>query len=421
MLKFPFTVTRTTKNRLNPEKLKEQLTAIGDAALRNRVANWGTEIPRRLINVVESGEGEDRRVKYTAVIYVVKQRYNDEQAVRKRLPLLTKVLERAARRQKWQLISDEALKATKDGYEVVNGAGESTGDPAPRLLESLPENDKRLVASIPDDFVLPELTDEVLQTHFGRIFNREPHIRIIYDNLKTAVKTRFKTRHHILLKGPPACAKTELFLAFIDWLGDDLIEPVDASTMTKAGLERLLLEKAHAGELKPILLFEEIEKCHPENLSCLIQVMDARGKIQRVNANTVRDGNGIADCPIIVWATCNDEMELMKFHSGAIHSRFGTQPECERPDRELMERILRRELTEIQGNEAWIEPVLKFCYEELSKVPKFKDKYNDPRLARSLLAGGDRILDTGPKGFFNDFRKVTKMTVTTSAVQLLAG
>lgn len=416
VLKFPFTFARVTRKAINREKLKEQLKFISDAATRNRAANWDTEIPSRLVNIVETGEGENRRLKYTAVVYVVKQRYKDEDAVRARLPNLTKVLARAARRQKWTLISDEPVKATADGFEVVNGAGEPTGDPAPRLLTAtasgsveMPGENKPLIAHVPDDFVLPELTDDVLREYFGRIYDREAHIRIIYDNLKTAVKTNFKTRHHILLKGPPACAKTELFLAFIDWLGDDLIEAVDASTMTKAGLERLLLEKAQAGELKPILVFEEIEKCHPENISCLIQVMDARGKIQRVNANTVRDGNGSADCKIIVWGTCNDENELMKFHSGAIHSRFGIQPECERPDRILMKRILLREVGEIQGKEEWVEPVLEFCYDELSKVAKFKDKYNDPRFARSLLAGGDRLLDLGPKGFFNDFRKVTKI------------
>ena len=429
VLKFPVTVERVTRKALNKEKLKDQLTFIASAATRNRAANWQTSIPAKLINIVETGEGEDREVKYSAVIYIVKERYKDEEAVRKRFTRVLEVVTRAANRVKWKVISDEPLRVTPNGHEVINGAGEPTGDPAPRLLAAsangqlvFPGGKKLLMAHVPDDLDLPPLTDEVMQKYFGRIYDREAHIRIIYDNLKTAVKTDFKVRHHILLKGPPACAKTELFLAFIDWLGDDLIEAIDASTMTKAGLERMLLEKAQNDELKPILVFEEIEKCHPDNLSCLIQVMDARGKIQRLNANTVRDGNGTADCKIIVWATCNDEAELMKFHSGAIHSRFGIQPECERPDRTLMERILRREVGEISGKDEWVPPVLEFCYDELSKLPKFKDKFNDPRFARSLLAGGDRLLDLGPKGFFADFRKVTKignMVVKDQAADLL--
>jgi hypothetical protein len=417
VLKFPVTVERTTRKNLNPESMKEQLQFIASSATRNRAANWQTSIPAKLINRVETGEGEDRQIKYSAVIYIVKERYKDPAAVTSRFAGLMKVLVRAAKRVKWNVISDEAVRVTPTGHEAVNGANEPTGDPAPRLLSQLPVNRKELFANIPDELELPPLTDEVMKKYFGRIYDREAHIRIIYDNLKTAVKTKFKTRHHILLKGPPACAKTELFLSFIDWLGDDLIEAVDASTMTKAGLERLLLEKSQSGDLKPILVFEEIEKCHPENISCLIQVMDSRGKIQRVNANTVRDGDGTADCKIIVWGTCNDEQELMKFHSGAIHSRFGIQPECERPDRTLMERILEREVVEIDGDRAWIEPVLGFCFEELQKKSKFKDKYNDPRFARSLLAGGARLLDTGPTGFFADFRKVSKLgeVIVTSA------
>lgn len=412
MLKFAVTVERVTKKALNPESKKEQLKFIAEAARRNATAGFDTQMPGKLMTETETGEGDNREIRYTAVIVITKERFRDENAVKRNFQKVVKVMSRAANRYKWNLVGDEAMKWTPGGYVVVNWAGEETGDPAPRLFSELAPAARgggSIESQLPDDFVLPDLTDEVLSTHFGHIYDRDPHIRLIYDNLKTAHKTNFKTRHHILLKGKPACAKTVLFLSFIDWLGDDLIEPIDASTMTKAGLERLLMEKSNAGTLKPILVLEEIEKCHPENLSCLIQVMDSRGKIQRVNANTVRDGETSADAKIVVWATCNDENELMKFHSGALHSRFGVQPECDRPDRTLMCKILTDEVKQIEGNEAWIEPVLDFCYGELAHVGKFKDKFDDPRFARSLLASGDRLLDTGPKGALADFRKACKI------------
>lgn len=415
VLKFPVTVERITKKALNKDAMKEQLKFIADSAKRNEQANWATSIPTKLICEVDKGEGDGREVKYSAVIYVCKERYKDEDAVRRRFAKVLEVMKRAANRKDWRVISDEALKMKPNGdYVVVNGAGEETGDPAPRMLDTVvpaQAKAKTLETHVPDDFVLPELTDEVMAKRFGHIYAREPHIRLIYDNLATAVKSRFKKRNHILLKGKPACAKTVLFLSFIDWLGDDLIEAIDASTMSKAGLERMLLEKSHAGTLKPILILEEIEKCHPENLSCLIQVMDGRGKIQRVNANTVRDGNGEGKCEIILWGTCNNEDQLLKFHSGAIHSRFGVQPECDRPDRTLMERILLDEVADLEGDPAWVEPVLDFCFGELAHNPKFADKYDDPRFAKSLLASGKRLLDTGPKGALADVRNACKIGV----------
>lgn len=413
MLKFPVTVERVTKKALNKDSLKEQLKFMADAAKRNSQSNWETSIPTKLICEVDKGEGDNREVKYSAVIYVCKDRYKDEEAVRRRFVKVLDVMKRAANRKGWNVISDEPLKMKPNGeYVVVNGVGEETGDPAPRMLETImpaQARTKTLETHVPEDFELPELTEEVMATRFGHIYDREPHIRLIYDNLNTAVKSKFKKRNHILLKGKPACAKTVLFLSFIDWLGDDLIEAVDASTMTKAGLERLLLEKSHAGTLKPILILEEIEKCHPENLSCLIQVMDGRGRIQRVNANTVRDGNGEAAAEIILWGTCNNEDQLLKFHSGAIHSRFGVQPECDRPDRTLMERILQDEVRDLKGDVAWVEPVLDFCFGELAQNPKFVEKYNDPRFAKSLLASGKRLLDNGPKGALADVRKACKI------------
>ena len=130
--------------------------------------------------------------------------------------------------------------------------------------------------------------------------------------------------------------------------------------------------------------------------------MDARGRIQRVNA---RDGNVYGDAKIIIWGTCNDDDELKNAHKGAIWSRFSQKLECKRPDRALMNRILNREVEEIGGNPLWVDPILKFCFDELAGLAKFKMDYNDPRFVRSLLAGGDRILDTSPMGALADFRK----------------
>lgn len=406
-MKFTLTVTKTMSKRLSEDQLRDQLTFIGDSAKRSATNKWNVVIPKKLVREVEINSGETRQIQYSAVITLTKNRYKSEDAVQRKFIKTRQIMERAARRKDWQIISDEALVPGNSGeYIVVNGAGEPTGDPAPRLSSQV-----TIVPPKPSHFmmegaVIPALDASVMQRHFSRIYDRDAHIRIIHDNLRVAIKTGFKTRHHLLLKGPPACAKTEMFLSFIDWLGEDLIEAIDGGTMTKAGLEHLLLQKAQAGTLKPILLLEEIEKCHPENVACLIQVMDARGKIQRVNANTVRDGDGTAECKIIVWGTCNDEDELKKFHKGAIWSRFSNKMDCERPDRNLMRKILLREVEEINGKEEWVDPVLAFCFEELANIPRFKDDYDDPRVVRAMLVGGDRLLDGS---YFSDYRKTNKI------------
>jgi hypothetical protein len=42
-------------------------------------------------------------------------------------------------------------------------------------------------------------------------------------------------------------------------------------------------------------------------------------------------------------------------------------------------------------------------WDRLRLLGEYKRDYNDPRLGRALLAGGDRILDKGSDGFFADF------------------
>jgi MoxR-like ATPase len=185
------------------------------------------------------------------------------------------------------------------------------------------------------------------------------------------------------------------------FIGDDKVWHVDATTLTKAGLERELLNRSKDGVLQPFVLIEEIEKVtSPENINCLLQVMDTRGRIQRTNA---KQGDVYGECKIVVWATCNDSEYLRKFADGAIWSRFSLRPICKRPDEALMRKILTRSVREMDGDENWVEPVIRFMWGELKSLREYKDDYNDPRLGRALLAGGDRLFDKGPEGFFADF------------------
>jgi len=70
--------------------------------------------------------------------------------------------------------------------------------------------------------------------------------------------------------------------------------------------------------------------------------------------------------------------------SGALASRFSHQLYCPRPDRGLLEKILQREVSGVDGNEGWIVPTLDYL-----------DRHGitDPRKAMAIcLTGRDRLL-----------------------------
>jgi hypothetical protein len=392
-LKFPVMIERVVERHLNTDKLKEALQYIAASAERNKTYNFSVSIPRKnvQINPIDDGSGVPK-YRYTAVLTVWKENYRSAGAVREQFDAVLNVMVRAANRMKWKVLGevdgDKVKPLPSAPTEALPGEADSIEKP-PKVIKPR------------TDIVLPELTDEVIAKHFGRLYNREPQIRILYDSAKQAVRTNFKERHHILFRGPAGTGKTETILGFIEFLGPHLVWKVDATTITKAGLERELVSRSQDGVLAPFLVVEEIEKVtNEQNINCLLQVMDTRGMIQRTNA---RDGDLYAECKIVVIATCNDSHYLRTFADGAIWSRFSLRPICKRPDRDNMRKILLRTVHETDGKEEWVDPVLTFMWDRLQPLKEYRRDYNDPRLGRALLAGGDRIMDDGPDGFFADF------------------
>lgn len=382
-MKFDVVVERVVERHLNEEKLKQALTYIGAAAKRNKTYNFDVSIPRSkiVIQPVDDGSGIPK-YRYTAQMTVWKENFRSAGAVREQWEAVKSVMAKASSRMKWRILDEGAPSPT-----VPAEAVEPTKVP------------KKIVSRT--DVVLPPLTPDVYATYFHRLYNREPQIRIIYDSANLAVRTGFKERNHVLLRGQAGTAKTDLFTSFCDFIGTNKVWHVDATTLTKAGLERELIQRSKDGVLQPFILVEEIEKVtSPENINCLLQVMDTRGRIQRTNA---RDGDVYEECKVVVWATCNDSEYLRTFADGAIWSRFSLRPICKRPDADLMRKILIRSVREMEGNEKWVEPVIRFMWDELKQIREYKNDYNDPRLGRALLAGGDRLFDRGPEGFFSDF------------------
>jgi hypothetical protein len=218
--------------------------------------------------------------------------------------------------------------------------------------------------------------------HFDHIFDRNPHILRVYSAIETAVQTKFYSRNHCVLYGPPACGKTEILLAFGQMMGKEnqAFMKFDATSMTQAGVLRIL---TGSGILPPVLIVEEIEKTSDRDLRWLLGLLDKRGEVRQTNFNV---GNRMKNAKMLCLATVNDMDLFRRVMSGALASRFSNQIYCSRPSETVMRMILAREIKLINGKEEWIEPTIEFCVRKM--------QWNDPRkIIPVCLCGKDRLLD----------------------------
>lgn len=265
------------------------------------------------------------------------------------------------------------------------------------------------IESVAENTVLavPEKIEENSE-HFEGIYERAAHLRIINAGMHNYVQTGKKVREHVLLYGQPAACKTKLFTALKSLYEseDKFLERVlvmNATTMSKAGFENFLAEKAEKKNLPDVLCVDEIEKAKPEDLSCLLEIMDGQGRVSKLKAPAGRAERKSFPCNLVVWATCNDVGKLKSFHSGALFSRFHKTLPCCRPSAELMKMILRKELEKWERvylrpvNYQWIDIVMDYCK---------KRGEDDPRKILGYLNGGKRIED---KSYFQDLEDIESM------------
>lgn len=228
-------------------------------------------------------------------------------------------------------------------------------------------------------FHLPDSWEE----HFkDDIYGLDPQIRLMWDALKSCVRSGHIKRSHICFHGPPGCGKTTVSTRICDVIEE--ISPegavlrLTASQTTKAGLENLLIDM----NPKPSLIeIEEIDKAWPENLTGLLDVCNTSGSIKKTNA--VR---GNVDIPLqaLVICTVNDVPKFKSFLSGALASRFAHKIFFPRPNEKVLKLIAQREVRKHKGDIKWIKKSLEIMKREGT---------NDPRRLIAILDGCERLLD----------------------------
>jgi hypothetical protein len=300
-----------------------------------------------------------------------------------------------AQEQYQHVLRQVSRKAQSEGWEVLTTDGTPVGVGGESTFFAGNGRER-------PPFIVPPLTDEVMATYFGGVYERDEHIRIIHDAVTNhvATLTAWKqndsvevARSHVLLKGKPAGCKTTLFERLKRWYeeaspGAERVTFCDMQTATRAGVENYLLEKAELGELADIVVFEEIEKLQPlDNLLPLVSLMGS-GYVAKLNA---RVGHRRELANVLVWATCNDEKAVRRWRNGAIWSRFAHKLHCPRPSKNLMRRILLDTVERVGGDPEWAERAMEFAYETLPAVARHA--LEDPREIKALLDGRDRLLD----------------------------
>lgn len=221
-------------------------------------------------------------------------------------------------------------------------------------------------------------SSEVWNSAFDHLYGLDDYIEIIRSTLELGQMSGWRDRVNIALIGPPACGKSDICKSLKRALGDDAVLEFDGTSTTMAGAQEELQERE---ELPRVLLIEEIEKAEPRSLSWLLSVLDLRGEVRKTTAR----GKILKEVHMVGICTVNNVDLFDTIASGALASRFSMPLEFVRPTRDILWKILHREVSKIGGDLDWIEPALDFA-EEIDT--------SDPRkIIAVCLTGREKLLD----------------------------
>lgn len=333
MYKKEITLVNKSSN-LTPEKAKIQLTHIKNRILGSNRRERGWKV------TVAPGNSSAY-----LVLTCQPKRRRTEESLNSECEKIVKIIEDAGRSSKWYL-------ETVDQEECRN--------PESEVLYTEP--------TIPKNHL----------EFFSHIFGRDNQISVVVSAIQAAIDSEWNNRFHTALIGPPAAGKTEIAHAIKSMLGEECVLEYDATATSQAGAIKDLDSRP---ELPRILVVEEIEKAEENSLRWLLSVLDHRAEIRKVNFRS----NIQRSTKMLCIATVNNKKAFKGLMSGALASRFAHQVFCPPADRDLLQKILEREVAKVRGNKAWIRATLDYCVEQRKII--------DPRRILAIcLCGKDDLL-----------------------------
>ena len=281
------------------------------------------------------------------------------------------------------LVKSLATKAAQYHWEVTQFNGEDWIAPD-EVLGNISEE----AGYVP--VVLPP--EQEWKAHISHLIGLDEKWEAIRGVLEAGIVCDWEDRLNVALIGPPGCGKSDMLRSLKRALGNDAVLEFDATSMTTAGVIKLLEERT---VLPRCIFVEEIEKSPKDSTNFLLALADLRAEIRKT---THRD-NIQRDINVLVICTVNGKKLFEQRASGALASRFTNKLYFKRPDRAMLRKILEREIIKIKGDLNWIDPVLDWC-----------DKTNetDPRAVQSLLKTYRQRWVTTTDGITSDAVRILK-------------
>jgi hypothetical protein len=360
-MRWTLLLEKKSKNSLPRAIACRHLQHIAAAAERNKSLGFKARVGQ--LGQPETFLEEGREVKHYRVRLRVEEcKARTQEVAEERFGRVKQAVEKRARSHGWELVAPQGKGVDEVGPVAI----------AMPPLTRPPFNPVNLTA-------------DLIAREFADVYNRDAHLRLLNDAVQTHVVTNGAIRAHTILFGEPGGCKSTLYerLKPLYDDGHERMVFLDSTTMTKAGLERWILDRVEQQALPEILVFEEMEKCeNKDNLMCLGSVM-ASGYLMRTNAV---QGRVQVPARFLVLATCNDEQLLKDFRRGYLWDRFTNQLECPLPDEDTMHRILVDKIRTIPGGKlVWADRAM-----DLARAMGVRT----PRKIIGYLAGRHR-LETG--------------------------
>jgi len=240
------------------------------------------------------------------------------------VPTLEKELETKAKRLKRLQGSRRILKEEVTEEDIADVVSRWTGIPINRMLESEAEKLGRI--------------EEELK---ARVVGQNDAIRRVSDAIKRSrvgIADPDRPIGSFLFLGPTGVGKTELTKALAEFMFDDeeaLIRVDMSEFMEKHSVSKLIgsppgyIGHEEGGNLtekirhRPysVLLFDEIEKAHPEVFNILLQVLD-NGHLTDAKGRKVNFKNTVVVLTSNIGAQHIDKMEKLGFGTGGIKDDY---------------------------------------------------------------------------------------------------